>query len=440
MLSHAFEKVASLPGQIYDQVKPMQQMLSPFSSAKDRGAAAAQIAMPGIQANADAHKRNAGPVETGASTVAPYIGTDPTKLAQASQRRDTSGMLDATSGTWAPMLAGKLAGETTKAFPEATSAIQDAAVGDRTASALTGLGVGPKSPKGVRMVRNIEASRPYLGGVENQADLQSRVPIAKAEIIKPYADAVASLKDKVVSGPEGRTTVGALDAKRNELSAQLDSLRGKSPEQQAILLRQGKTPTDLIAEKRAVEKALLPEIAQTGIDPQAILRQYGQVSEVGRTVSGRTTLAAPEKPYGFGKMAQFDIAHPFQAPANIASGVRDIAAGRPLWSGKPTDINIREGFGGPALQKPDFGQFTPQPVRNQFGGLSQVEGPATPYQSEMVTPEMAKNSATNQGVRRKFGPTETKTGPPTEYEGNPVTPEESKQESVSRAKRRNPYR
>jgi hypothetical protein len=70
-------------------------------------------------------------------------------------------------------------------------------------------------------------------------------------------------------------------------------------------------------------------------------------------LSGKSTLAEADQPYGFGKIAKIDFTHPLQAPANIASGVRDLAAGRPWWSGKPTDVNLREAFrtGGP---KPDF--------------------------------------------------------------------------------------
>jgi hypothetical protein len=186
MVNNAAEKVASIPGAMYQQAGVMQSMLSPFSNATDRGAAMGELAAPGVQSNAEARQRGAGPIETAASTVAPYIGTDPTQLANAAQRGDVVGMADATSGTWAPMLAGKLVGETAKVIPDipkgvavdaantVKGAISDAVTNARPSGAQAAVmpEVANMPPKAVLGAENIfRASAPVGSDPQFRANL-----------------------------------------------------------------------------------------------------------------------------------------------------------------------------------------------------------------------------------------------------------------------------
>lgn len=148
MVNNAMDKVGGIVTSIPAQAKTMRAIISPFSSAKDKGSAMADAAMPGIQ-GAAATPANASRVERGAMIVAPYVGTDPKKLAESAQRGDAMGMIDATSGTWAPMAAGKLAGATAGAMSDVPKSMSPSvAVGDIASKLQTG---------------NIANARPAMG-------------------------------------------------------------------------------------------------------------------------------------------------------------------------------------------------------------------------------------------------------------------------------------
>lgn len=252
---------------------------------------------------------------------------------------------------------GFIAGEGLGMAGEAGAAAREAAMGDADASALKGLGVGPKSPRGLRTMSAIEGARPFLRGATDLADLQGKVAEAKGEIWQPYNDALDAVGGKKVKGPDGMTTVRELEEERAQLSALNRGLKTNSPEALQLAQQKGMTAAQLLERERAIQSALDPELAKTGIDPKAIRKAFGQVSEVGRRASGKTTVAETAQPSGFGKIAKLDVAKPLQAPPEILSGLRDLLAGRPAWEMKPTDVNIREGFraGG---EKPNFGRVT----------------------------------------------------------------------------------
>jgi hypothetical protein len=239
------------------------------------------------------------------------------------------------------------------ALKPAGSAIRSAALGDPNVAALKGLRVGPASAKSLSTLKSVEGARPFMQGVESLADAQARVPAAKAEIWSPYKQAIDKIGGKQVMGPDGPTTVGDLENERLQISANLRTLKSGSPEGIQLAAQKGMNQADLLAREKAVQSALDPHLAEAGIDPKLIRGTFGDVAQVGGRLGGKSTLAEPSQPYGFGRMLNMRIDNPRSWLGEPAQGVRDLAAGRPLWSGKPTDINIREAFrgGGP---KPDF--------------------------------------------------------------------------------------
>lgn len=238
--------------------------------------------------------------------------------------------------------------------------------GNPDIAALRGLGVPSSSPKGLRTVQNVQGSRPFLGGPTaegappNLAELQARITPAKQEIWKPYNDALQAVGDNKVQGPDGPTTVRQLEEMRKENSAQRSGFFKKTQTEQQADIQAGKGPADLQKRSDQIKAALDPELAKTGINPAAIRQAHGQVKAVETLIQGRTTLAQNPQQYGMAKMAKADLAKPLSIPGTLGSGVRDIAAGRPWISGKPTDVNIGEGFrtAGP---KPNFGSVKMEP-------------------------------------------------------------------------------
>lgn len=269
------------------------------------------------------------------------------------------------------------------------SMMRESAIGDPNAAALKGLNVGPKSAKALGTIQSVEGARPFFQGGENLEDLQGKVKPAKTEIWQPYKDALDAVGDHVVNGPDGPTTVNDLEAERLQLSAINRGLKGKVPNPESVQLAQqkGLNQAQALAKEAAVKAALDPELASTGIDPKAIRKAFGQVSEVGGKLSGKSTLIEKPQPYGIGKIgsaiSNIDIAHPLSVlkPLGaVGSGVRDIIAGRPLISGKLTDVALKDAFAksGP---KPDFGSVrttgNPPPPSYLLGSGS-IELPAPP--------------------------------------------------------------
>lgn len=294
-----------------------------------------------------------------------------------------------------PYAATKLAGNTfggvalgsaIGAVPEAAAGARDMAIGDPNAAALRGLQVGPKSPKTLSTLNSAEGARPYLQGAKNLEDIQSKIQPAKNEIFSEYNKAVNGIGERPVKGPDGMTTVKDLESERLQLSALNRGLKQQLPEAIQLAQQKGMTQAQLLAREKAVQSALDPELASTGIDPKAIRRTFGDVAQVGQRVSGKSTLIEKPQPTGLGRIANLSIQHPLQAPGEILGGMRDIVAGRGLFSSKPTDLGIREGFrtAGP---KPNLGQYQPptnagllNPPSIQLGRAPEVDGTPEGYQ------------------------------------------------------------
>ncbi len=256
--------------------------------------------------------------------------------------------------------AGEGTGAAMPAIERAGSGIRTAAIGDADAAGLRGLRVGSGSPKSLSTISAIKGSRPFLKGVTSLEDLQTRIPVAKAEIWGPYQKTIDAIGGKEALGPDGPTTISALEAERQQLSALNRGLKQQNPEAIQLAQQKGMTQAQLLDREKAIQQSLDPYLEKAGIDPKIIRKTFGQVSQIGSRASGKSTLAEKPQPFGFGKMTNLSIEHPLQAPAQILSGARDLVAGRPLWSGKPTDIALREAFrtGG---EKPNFGAYRAGP-------------------------------------------------------------------------------
>lgn len=241
---------------------------------------------------------------------------------------------------------------------DAGSALRTAAIGDTDAAALRGLRVPPNGKKVLPMQSSVQAARPYLQGSSSLEDLQARVGPAKDEIFAPYRETLDAVGDNPVKGPDGMTTIRALEDERQELSAMNRGLRTGDPSALRLAEQKGMSQAESLAREKAVQAHLDPALSQYGIDPQGIRQAYGSVARIGNQVEGRSTLLEKPQPSGFGKIGQISLKQPLQAPGQILSGVRDLIAGRPAFSMSPSDVGIREGFAN-AGPKPDFGKYTP---------------------------------------------------------------------------------
>jgi hypothetical protein len=253
------------------------------------------------------------------------------------------------------------AGAAGRVVAAAGTGLRDAAIGNPDAAALRGLNVPASSPKAQQVIKAVQGSRPYLQGVNSLSDLQAAIPVAKDEIIAPYRQAVDALSNKPVMGPDGPTTVGALDAQRSQLSAQLRTLKNGGPEAIQLATQKGMTQAELLQRQQDVQNALYPHLEETGINPREIMSRYSNVAQVGSKVAGKSTLNETPQKYGIGRATNLSIKEPLKAPVEVGLGLRDILAGRPLWSGSPTDIGIREAFR-PGVPTPNLGKFTPPAV------------------------------------------------------------------------------
>jgi hypothetical protein len=248
-------------------------------------------------------------------------------------------------------------------------AIRNAAIGDPDAAAVRGLKVPSGSPKMQRTISSVQTARPYLQGVQSQADLQARIPAAKAEIWGPYQQAVEAGKDLPAKGPDGPTTVGALEQERLQLSALNRALKMREPEAIQLAQQKGMNQAQLLDREKAVQAALDPELTKMGIKPQEIRKTFGSVAQIGAKVSGKSNIIEPPQAYGFSKLKDLSLSKPLSNIPTIASAGRDIAAGR-YTSASPVDTGIREGFR-TASPRPDLGRLNttlqPPPPRNLLG-------------------------------------------------------------------------
>lgn len=325
-------------------------------------------------------------------------------------------------------LGGTLLGEAAGAIPGVarnmganTSALRESIVGDPNAAALRGLRVGPASNKALRTVSAVEGSRPFLQGSTDLSDLQSRLPAAKNEVWSPYAEAL----DKIGNKKTPLGTLNELESRRMEVSAQLRALKSGDPQAVALAQQKGMSQAELLAEERQIKATLDPELRAAGVDPAAVRRTFSDLGTVERRVSGKSTLAEPSKQYGFGKITDIDIHKPGNILPTIAEGGRDILAGRPFWSAKPTDVAIREAFrtGGPkpSFRSTPFSPEIPEPrgyleanTIGEPGGEDFTQGriPSRPSIITPASPELRRLPATTStgdiqpmiGVRSPIAP------------------------------------
>ncbi|MDR5729448.1 MAG: hypothetical protein RB191_18700 [Terriglobia bacterium] len=319
------------------------------------------------------------------------------------------GMHDNPSGTIENLIGGAMGGRLLGEIPGAASAAREAALGDPDAAALRGLRVGPSSPKALRTLSAVEGARPFLAGTKNLEDLQGRIPAAKAEIWKPYQEAVNKVGDRIVTGPDGPISIRDLEAERAQLSALNRGLKSGNPEALQLAQQKGMTAAQLLEREKAVQNALDPVLQEAGIDPFGIRKSFGQVKTVEGRVAGKSTLVEPKEPYGLGKIVKPMGVGPqgILKFRNPLGGFRDIAAGRPWWSGRPTDINLREAFRpSVAGAKPDFRAPMPLPAIPPLRLEANVPGNADfgedfshgnpfgmPAKGSAVTPEPARMAA-----------------------------------------------
>ncbi len=236
----------------------------------------------------------------------------------------------------------------------AGTAIRTAAIGDPDVAAVKAAGVPKDSALGFR--NDVQGARPYLTGAKSVEDVQKAAGIggtARDEIYKPINDFLSEHGSRVVHGPDGPTTLGNLEAERAQVSAQLRQLKAGGPEGIALATQKGLNQADLLARQQAIEGAMDPHFQAAGIDSPLIRQTYGQVARVGDEFSGRWTPAEKPTPYGFGRLTNVDVLNPRTWLGQPAQGVRDLVAGRPIWSGNAGDVGVSEAFrtGGP---KPDF--------------------------------------------------------------------------------------
>ena len=237
---------------------------------------------------------------------------------------------------------------------QAGSAIRDAAIGDPDVAAVRAAEMPKKRALGFKA--DVQAARPYLAGSQSVEDVQKTAGIggtARDEIYKPISDFLAEHGDRVVQGPDGPTTLRDLEGERGQVSAQLRQLRAGGPEGIALATQKGLNEADLLARQSAIEGAMDPHLMGAGIDSPLIRQTYGQVARVGDQFAGRWTPAEKPTPYGFGRLMNVAPLKPRTWLGQPAQGVRDLIAGRPLWSGNAGDVGVGEAFrtGGP---KPDF--------------------------------------------------------------------------------------
>lgn len=254
-------------------------------------------------------------------------------------------------------LEGEAGGGTMRGVSRGREAIREAALGGQEgadAAALKSLRIPSSSTRAARTLDAVEGARPFLKGTKSVAEAQERIPAAKAEIWAPYENALNKIGDHPVKGPDGMTTVRALEEERLQLSALNRGLRTGDPAALRLAEQQGITSkAEALEREYKIQRALDPELEKVGIKPREIRKAFGQVSQVGQPLIGRSTIAEPSQPYGFGRMTSVRLSKPLSGIEALAQGGRDVLAGRPWWSGKPSDVNIREAFriGG---EKPNF--------------------------------------------------------------------------------------
>lgn len=255
-----------------------------------------------------------------------------------------AGMLENLAGG---ALGGELGGEALhgiQGLPELARGGEEGA----NVARLKALRVTPATKTGEAIQSDVERARPFLGQPQNLKDLRGQVRPALKTAIAPYRDVLAKIGDKVVRGPDGEpTTVKDLEAQRSQISAINRKLKNNPNNPFALQQAQqmGLNQAQLLAKETAIQKALYPHLEAAGVDPRAVLGDYGAIARTGQRLGGRITDTETAQPSGLGKMFQFELlpGGGLKIP-NPLGAIRDIIAGRPWWSAKPTDLAVREGF------------------------------------------------------------------------------------------------
>lgn len=281
---------------------------------------------------------------------------------------------------------------------DAANSARDWAQGNPDEAAMRGLHISPQSKFAQPTLDAVQGSRPFLQGAQGLKDIQSKIKPATDEIWQPYQGALERVGDNPVKGPNGEmTTVRDLEARRLELSAQLRTLRKGGPEAIQLAQQKGLTQANLLREDSQIRSVLDPQLRQAGIDPVAIRKAFAQVKTIGAKVAGKTTVGEASQPTALGRMTDIKLDNPRSWIGEPLQGVRDLIAGRPLWSANPTDMNIREAFrpnvSGP---KPNFAVLP-----SRFAGLLE-RGPielSGPAESSNPLSQPPPVDATTRSVR-----------------------------------------
>lgn len=221
----------------------------------------------------------------------------------------------------------------------------------------------PPQKKAIRAQDALEGARPYLEGATSLEELQAKTKAGQKEVWKPITDALAKIGEREVEGPDGRTTLNNMEDKRLELSAERRKLNKMVATDRATALQKD---ADLRANEvryKAYENAIDKELATQGIDGAKIRKTFAQLKGIETLIEGRNTLSEADRAYGLGRiMEDFHITKPLRSLwKGVIPGVQDIAAGRPWFKGKPTDVAVAEGFRpGTGGAKPDFTTPIPQ--------------------------------------------------------------------------------
>ena len=297
-----------------------------------------------------------------ASVLGPTLGANPETMEQA----ETPGRVMGQASVPAALALSPLAVE---GAIKTRGAIGEAAMGNPDVAALRSLKVGPDTKAASRTLSAVDISRPYLKGVKTQAEAQSRIAPAKAEVWAPRQAVVDQFGTEKVHGPDGPSTMAELEAERVQLSAINRGLKVGDPSALKLAEQKGLSQAQAIERERAINQSLDAAIGRHGVDSQAVRKTFAGLSRVEGRLSGRMG-ELETAPMGLGKIVRGARVGGgiggggeiqghggfFTEPLyRVGQAGRDIAAGRGWWSGHPADINIREGFrvGG---EKPNLGR------------------------------------------------------------------------------------
>lgn len=154
---------------------------------------------------------------------------------------------------------------------------------DCSEACCCGLGLYKDSAKKRIRNRSIPLDSTHANGAHRKvgawlgllASSQERIPASKAEIWAPYKQAINEIGDRPVKGPDGMTTVRALESERKQLSAINRGLKTGNPVSMQLAQQRGLDQASALERERAVTAALDPELQKVGIKPGEIRKAFG---------------------------------------------------------------------------------------------------------------------------------------------------------------------